>query len=82
MPNTPNTPEVLVPDVSREKLALAAETHRELAELAEQMPQTSSEVVDILEPNLVEVTKVLSAQGRSPEEIAALTLRRGYPQAA
>jgi hypothetical protein len=79
----PTTPEIASPaDASREKLVLAADTHRELAELAGRVTPSAMEASDILEPNLVEATKALSAQGRSPEEIAALTLRRGYPQAA
>lgn len=78
----PSTPEIPTPDISREKLVLAAGTHRELAALAEQVPPSAIDVADIDEPNLVSATQAFSAQGRSAEEIAALTLRRGYPQAA
>ncbi len=81
MPNTPEIP--VAADVSREKLALAAETHRELAALSEGVSLPADvEAPQMMAPNLQETTKILVAQGRSPQEIAALTLSRGYPQAS
>lgn len=79
------TPEVLksaVSDAANEQLLVAADTQKNLVALANAIPQATApaDTAELRNQPLTAATRTLSERGRTPEEIAAFTLERGYPR--
>ncbi len=80
------TPEVMksaVTDAANEQLLAAAETKQRLTSLANSLPKMAApaDTAELRNQPLVSATTTLRQNGRTPEEIAAFTLERGYPRA-
>lgn len=81
MTKTPEVLQAAVSDAANEQLLVAADTQKRLLSLADALPKATppADSVELRGQSLTAATKTLRERGRSPEEIAAFTLERGYP---